>query len=326
MSMVFPWRGMSYNKPRMEPVISHHPVPVSQAVSSDGLTQKALFQLSDGNTVEAALMLFLNPGRRPRRTVCVSCQVGCPIGCPFCATGRQPIKRNLTADEMVAQVEYFENTFGASDNAIALRATRWVTNVAFMGMGEPLANFENLRQAISILGSPKGPGMGRRQIMVSTAGMAPQIVRFGKENIQAELAVSLHAADDHLRDALVPVNTRYPLQPLIESCREFIRLTGRRIYFEYALFAGINDSIADADKLVRLLGGMGCPVNLIFGNPAGLGAYQPSTLPIALDFQKRLISGGIRTMLRASRGADIEAGCGQLRSRWLSGPAPPAEL
>lgn len=307
----------------MEPVTDKCLSPLSHAVSSDGLNHKLLFQCGDGKTVEAALMLFQKPGGRPRRTVCVSCQVGCPIGCPFCATGRQPLERSLTAEEIVAQVLYFENSFRPPVVSAIPRDKRWLTNVVFMGMGEPLSNFENLQQAIGFLGSPKGLGMGRRQLMVSTAGLAPQIVRFGKENIQAELAVSLHAADDHLRDALVPVNTRYPLQSVIAACREFIRLTGRHIYFEYALFAGINDSIADADKLIQLIGGMDCPVNLIFGNQVGSGGYQPSTRAVAFDFQKRLIAGGIRTMLRASRGADIEAGCGQLRSRWLSGVGQP---
>ncbi len=189
-----------------------------------------------------------------------------------------------------------------------------------MGMGEPLANYDIVRQAIAILNSPKGMGMGFHQVTLSTSGLVPQIRRIGAENLQFQLAVSLHAADDVLRDRLVPVNRKYPLTELIRSCRDYAAKSGRNIFIEYALFENVNDSVDDAEKLVRLLDGLPCSINLIVGNPVPSSEYQPSSRDTALLFQKKLIAAGIRTMLRVSRGADIAAGCGQLRSRWLEQP------
>ena len=315
--------------------------PLAEIASSDGQTRKTLFQLDDGRTVESALMHYgksSGPGilyhpdsgkitaerktspavRQPRerRTVCVSTQVGCPVGCAFCATGRQGFERNLRPGEIVEQVLYYlrsrcDSLPGQEESPVKPS----VINVVFMGMGEPLANYDSVRQAVAILQSPQGLGLGIRQITLSTAGLVPQIRRLIADDLRLELAVSLHAADDDLRSRLVPINKKYPLSDLMEACREYSAKTGRRIFIEYAAFDGINDAPADAGSLVRLLEGLPCSVNLIVGNPGPSGEYRPAPLERVLAFQKKLIESGFRCMVRVSKGTDIEAGCGQLRSR-----------
>ncbi len=296
--------------------------PLEELVSADGQTCKVLFRLKDSNTIESTIMFFKNPGTgRERRTICISSQVGCAVGCRFCATGRQGFVRNLTTAEIIEQVLFFLHRFrGQMLTPVKGKNRAWLTNVVFMGMGEPLANYDNIRQAIAILNSPKGMGMGFHQVTLSTSGLVPQIRRIADEKLQFQLAVSLHAADDVLRDRLVPVNRKYPLAELIPACRDYAARTGRNIFIEYALFENVNDSVGDAEKLVRLLDGLPCSINLIVGNPVPSSEYQPSSRETALAFQKKLIAAGIRTMLRVSRGADIAAGCGQLRSRWLEQP------
>jgi len=203
--------------------------------------------------------------------------------------------------------------------AVASRpaARRPLTNVVFMGMGEPLANYEAVKGAIATLNSKRGLGLGARQITVSTVGLMPQIRRLAKEDVHVELAVSLHAASDRVRNVLVPVNRKYPLRRLIEACQEYLQETGRRPTFEYALFNGINDSLDQAHKLTDLLAGFDCHVNLIVGNPTPSKEFRPSVSRRVAAFQKELMDGGISNTLRQSRGADIDAGCGQLRSRRL---------
>jgi 23S rRNA (adenine2503-C2)-methyltransferase len=291
--------------------------PIKEWVSNDAQTQKVLFRLEDNNTIESTLMFFRNPSTgRERRTVCISCQVGCAVGCHFCATGQQGFVRNLSAVEIIDQVLFFSNRFSENlTEPVKGKNQKWLTNVVFMGMGEPLANYDNVRQAIAILNSPKGMGLGFHQITLSTAGLVPQMRSIAEEPLQFQLAVSLHAANDDLRNRLVPINRKYPLDQLISSCKEYTSKTNRNIFIEYALFDGVNDSLQNADELVCLLDGLKCSINLILGNPIPLSDFQPSPHETALVFQKKLISTGIRTMLRVSRGADIEAGCGQLRSR-----------
>lgn len=298
--------------------------PLEERVSADGQTRKLLFRLEDGRTIESALMFSRSSSTgRERRTVCVSSQVGCAVGCKFCATGRQGFERNLTAGEIIGQVLFFMRRFGGEAAEPAKSKGRgWLTNVVFMGMGEPLANYDNVIQAIAMLNSPKGMGLGFHQVTLSTVGLAPQIRRLAAEELQFQLAVSLHAAGDKLRNRLVPVNKKYPLGELIPACKEYAAKTDRSVFIEYALFEGINDSLNQADELVRLLDGLPCSINLIPGNATGPNDFAPSPREVALAFQKKLISSGIRTMLRVSRGADIEAGCGQLRSRWLGGNGP----
>lgn len=294
--------------------------PVDEKVSKDGQTRKVLFRLEDNKTIESAYMLYeATESSRERRTVCVSTQVGCPIRCPFCATGQQGFERNLTAGEIVEQVLYFVwLTRGVGQDGAALPpARRPLTNVVFMGMGEPLANYESLKGAIARLNSKTGLGLGARQITVSTVGLVPQIQRLAREDIRVELAVSLHGATDRVRNILVPVNRRYPLARLIPACQEYLKMTGRRPTFEYALFNGINDSLDQAQKLAELLAGFPCHVNLIVGNATPSKEFRPSVPRRVAAFRKELTDAGVSNTLRQSRGADIEAGCGQLRSRRL---------
>ncbi|MDD5289285.1 MAG: 23S rRNA (adenine(2503)-C(2))-methyltransferase RlmN, partial [Dehalococcoidales bacterium] len=293
--------------------------PLEEMVSADAQTRKILFRLEDNKTIESALMFFRNSSTgRERRTVCVSSQVGCSVGCHFCATGQQGFERNLSIGEIIHQILFFVRRFrGEMTESVNGKSRAWLTNVVFMGMGEPLANYDNVRQAIAMLNSPKGMGLGFHQVTLSTSGLVPQIRQLAGEDLQFQLAVSLHAANDELRNRLVPINRRYPLEQLISVCKEYTGKTGRNIFIEYALFDGVNDSVKDADELARLLDSLKCSINLILGNPIPSNAFQPSSHETALAFQKKLITGGIRTMLRVSRGADIEAGCGQLKSRWL---------
>lgn len=293
--------------------------PIKEWVSIDAQTRKILFRLEDNNTIESTLMFFQNSSTgRERHTVCVSSQVGCSIGCHFCATGQQGFVRNLSETEIIGQIQYFVQYFGGNITELQKGKTRsWLTHVVFMGMGEPLANYNNVRQAIAVLNSPKGMALGFHQITLSTSGLIPQIHQLAGECLQVQLAVSLHAANDELRNRLVPINRKYPLDQLISACKEYTDKTGRNIFIEYALFDGVNDSIHNADELVVLLYGLKCSINLILGNPIPSSDFKPSSRETALTFQKKLISNSIRTMLRVSRGTDIEAGCGQLRSRNL---------
>jgi 23S rRNA (adenine2503-C2)-methyltransferase len=294
--------------------------PLDERVSRDGETRKLLFQLNDGKTIESTLMFHRkSEASRERRTVCVSSQVGCAVGCYFCATGQQGFERNLRPGEIVEQILFFMHYLRANAPLEeAELSRRWITNVVFMGMGEPLANYDNVRQAVAMLNSPKGMGLGARQITLSTSGLVPQIRQLAEEDLHLELAISLHAATDEVRNRLVPINKKYPLGELIPACKEYFEKTGRRPTFEYALFDGINDSAKDAEGLIRLLMDFNCAVNLIVGNPTSCQEFRPSAPKRALAFQERLIAGGTRCMIRVSKGADIEAGCGQLRSRWLT--------
>jgi len=302
-------------------------VSVYEKVSADGQTRKVLFRLDDGRTIESSLMLYEKvSSSRERRTVCVSTQVGCPVGCPFCATGQQGFERNLRPGEIMEQVLYFMRLVSAEQlrgEVATDPARRPVTNVVFMGMGEPLANYEAVWQSIITLNSKQSLGLGVRQITVSTAGLVPQIKRLAGEDIHVELAVSLHAANDALRNKLVPLNKKYPLSQLIPACREYFKKTGRRPTFEYALFQGVNDSLGHARELANLLQGLNCQVNLIAGNPTKCKDFAPSPMKKVLAFQKYLKDSGVSSTVRVSRGVDIEAGCGQLRSRWIANSSTP---
>lgn len=294
---------------------------VQKLTSKDG-TVKALFRLADGKTVESALMLYAAGEGRARTTVCLSTQVGCAIGCAFCATGQQGFERNLTPGEMIDQALFFARYLRDSRESGGQRSSS-ITNIVFMGMGEPLANYDALWQAIKVLNSPMGLGIGARNITVSTAGLVPQIRRLSEEKLQVGLAISLNASQNALRDKLVPVNQRYPLEELLPVCRKYFEKTGRRISFEYVLFKGVNDSPEQADALVKLLTGLNCHVNLIPANRTGQGGFQPPSHRDILAFEQSIRAVGIACTLRQSRGQDINAGCGQLRSQFLpeeSGP------
>jgi 23S rRNA (adenine2503-C2)-methyltransferase len=270
--------------------------------SPDGETEKALLELRDGQSIESVLMRY-----EARQTVCVSTQAGCPIGCPFCATGLSGYVRNLTSGEIVDQVLHFARVLKPQD----LR----VSNVVFMGMGEPFLNYEAVWKAILILNDADGFGLGARHFTISTAGIVPCIRRLADEELQVGLAVSLHAADNELRDELVPLNRKYPLEALIPACRDYAARTHRRVSFEYALIDRVNDDPAQARQLASLLKGMLCHVNLIPLNPGGGSAYAPSPRARTVAFQKELKHRGTPNTLRLGRGLEIKAGCGELRSR-----------
>jgi 23S rRNA (adenine2503-C2)-methyltransferase len=296
-----------------------HSLEMIQQIKGRDGTVKALFQLTDGKTVEAALMFYdeEEAGRGDRRTVCVSTQAGCAVGCAFCATGQQGFDRNLTPGEIIDQVLYFARYLKdqAGDGG-ADKAER-VSNVVFMGMGEPLANYDALWRAIEILNDPQCLGLGARNITISTAGMVPQIRKLSDEKMQVGLAVSLHAADNALRDRLVPLNRQYPVEELIQACREYNMKTGRRLSFEYILFNRLNDSPEQARRLAALIKGIKCHVNLIPANTTGTGTFQPPPYTNVLLFENELKANHVNVTLREKRGQDIEAGCGQLKSRYL---------
>lgn len=301
---------------RLSGEIRLHNLEIEQQITGSDDTVKTLFKCTDGKTVEAALMYYSGDGGKDRRTVCISTQAGCGIGCPFCATGQQGFERNLSPGEIIDQALFYARYLLEKTGDTGNKPEH-ISNVVFMGMGEPLANYENLWQAIEMLNSPECFRLGARNITISTAGLVPQIKRLSKEKIQAGLAVSLHAADNALRNRLVPVNRKYPLEELIPVCREYSRLTGRRLSFEYILFNGVNDSIAHARALAALIYDFNCHVNLIPANKTNNKVYGPPPKRVVLAFENELKKQYINVTLRESRGQDIDAGCGQLRSRYL---------
>lgn len=267
--------------------------------SADG-TVKRLYRLSDGQLIESVLMSYADG----RRTACISSQAGCAMGCVFCATGQMGFARHLSATEIYEQAHRY-----ASD--LAARGER-LSNVVLMGMGEPLHNYDAVLTALRRLNTDLG--IGARHITVSTVGLAPAIRRFADESLQFTLAVSLHAATDETRSALMPVNRRYPLDELLAACRYYVERTRRRLTFEWALIAGRNDRPEDADRLGRLLSGLLCHVNLIPLNPTRGYDGQPTASPDADAFIAALARHGIPATVRVRRGIDIDAGCGQLKS------------
>jgi len=318
---------LSFRQKLAAQVNLHTLTPVHEAIAKDG-TVKVLFNLNDGKTVEAALMSYragqdlvaqasapVHKNKSHRYTVCLSTQVGCPIACPFCATGQQGFERNLTPGEIIDQALYLARRLQDKNNS---REGERIDNIVFMGMGEPLANYDALWQAIEMLNSPDGFGLSARSMTISTSGMLPGLKRLSNEKLQVGLAISLHAADNNLRNQLVPINKKYPLGELIPVCEDYFEKTGRRVSFEYALFNGVNDSFAQAQALADLIRGMNCHVNLIAANNVSNQDYHPSPKSKVLAFQKELKNRGINCTLRQSRGQDIDAGCGQLRSRFLS--------
>lgn len=290
-------------------------MPIATQESTTGQTRKVLFRLHDGNTIESVLMDY-----DERRTACISTQVGCGIGCLFCATGQDGLARNLSAGEIVAQILHFAREIQRSvierANVMGISAdlqVHPVSNIVLMGMGEPLANYEAAWQAIETLTDARGYNLGARRITLSTVGLVPGIRRLADEDLPINLAVSLHAPNDELRNRLVPVNQRYPLGELMAAVREYAQKTKRRVTFEYALIAGVNDAVEQGQQLAALLHGLLCHVNLIPLNPTPGITLQPSTREQVHAFRDVLVDGGIPTTVRVRRGISIEAGCGQLR-------------
>lgn len=267
-------------------------------ISRDGAVKFA-FSLADSFIIESVLI-----PEEDRNTICVSSQVGCAMGCKFCLTGSMGFSRNLTRAEIINQV-CFVRDWNLAQGGHPL------TNIVFMGMGEPLANLDNVLGAVSILTEQRGLDFSARRITVSTCGLVPQMLELG-EKTNVNLAVSLHAPDNETRSRLMPVNKRYPLDELLDACRKYPQKRRQRVMFEYTLLAGINDSCACAKQLAKKLNGIPCKINLLSMNEGGDSQYQSPDNDTILQFQKVLRDAGYTVFIRQSRGADIAAACGQL--------------
>ncbi len=283
--------------------------PIAEAASHDGHTEKALFRLRDGNQVEAVLMRY-----KRRNTACISTQAGCAMGCVFCATGLMGFLRNLTAGEIIEQVLYYARRLRQQGSRL--------TNVVMMGMGEPFHNYQATMEAIDRLNHREGLNLSARRFTVSTVGLTPMIDRFAEERRQVNLAVSLHAASDELRNQLIPINRRHPLDALLEACRRYVERTGRRVTFEWALIRDVNDGEDQAKMLARRLKGILCHVNLIPLNPTKGYPGEASPRQRAEAFRKVLEAHAIPCTIRVRRGIDIQAGCGQLATEKPASTAP----
>jgi 23S rRNA (adenine2503-C2)-methyltransferase len=276
---------------------------VNKEISRDG-TIKYLFALKDGLTIETVYI-----PEEDRRTVCVSSQVGCKFSCEFCATGTQGFTRNLTIGEMLSQVTEVRRDRQAGEP----------TNVVFMGMGEPLDNLEAVAQSVAALNSPEGFNIGGRRITVSTAGLPDQIRKLASYGLNCNLAVSLHSADDKVRTSLMPINKKFPVGEVLAACSEYPLKQGRKITFELILFDGVNDTSQDAAKLIKALHYLRSKkVNLIRFNPVRTVSLQPSPPSKVEEFKTMLENAGIDTTIRISKGWDISAACGQLKSDFLN--------
>ncbi|HVY53104.1 MAG TPA: 23S rRNA (adenine(2503)-C(2))-methyltransferase RlmN [Gammaproteobacteria bacterium] len=271
-------------------------------IAKDG-TQKWLLRLQDGNCIEAVFI-----PERTRGTLCISSQVGCILNCDFCSTGKQGFSRNLTTAEIISQlwfaVRQLSKKNGEHDHA--------VTNVVMMGMGEPLLNFDNLIPALNIMLDDNAYGLAKRRVTVSTAGVVPAMYQL-REATDVALAVSLHAPNDDLRNKIVPLNKKYPLEELMKVCREYFKDDNRRsVTMEYVMLDGVNDTPAHAKQLIQILNGVRSKVNLIPFNPFPMTPYQRSKPEVIARFQKILMDSGLNTTVRKTRGDDIDAACGQL--------------
>jgi len=315
-----------------EHAIVRLPLVIKHMVSTDG-TQKWLLRLNDGgdtdtdadindqigNSKNNSIIETVFIPEKDRGTLCISTQVGCAMGCVFCATGKLGFKRNLMVGEIVGQVrlalrELQCDSLGKSEHRV-------ITNVVIMGMGEPLLNFDGVVKAISLLRDDLAYGLSKYRITLSTVGLIPEIKKLSKVTDIA-LAISLHATTDDLRNKLIPISKKYPLADLLRACKDFYQDRRRKITFEYIMIDGVNDGSSDAKRLVKLIGGINCKVNLIPCNAdAGLSSvlsetspflYQPSPLSRINEFRDILMASGINTITRKTRGADIAAACGQL--------------
>ena len=284
-----------------------------ESVSDDGDTVKLLWSLADGALIETVLMHY-----RDRTTVCVSTQAGCAMACTFCATGQAGYERSLDCGEIVEQVMRARHRSRLASAAHSRRAPGAHPNVVFMGMGEPLANYDNTWAAIERL--HHDAGISARNLTVSTVGVIPGIRRLAREPLPVNLAVSLHAANDELRDSLVPINRRYPIAELIDACRDYFAVKGRRISFEWALIDGVNDRQQDAGELAALARDVRAHINLIPLNPTPAYDVRGTPMPRVLSFRDRLRQLGANATVRRNRGTDIDAACGQLRAAALDHP------
>jgi 23S rRNA (adenine2503-C2)-methyltransferase len=264
---------------------------------SDGTT-KYLLRLEDSHTIESVFL-----PEEERATICLSSQVGCKFGCSFCASAPFGFVRNLKASEILDEVLFIKTH----------NKNQAITNIVFMGIGEPLDNYNNVMRSIRTLNDRDAFGIGARKITISTCGIIPGIETLAKEKLQIELSVSLHSADDKMRSTLVPINRKYPLNDLMAACKDYTKQTRRIITFEYILIKGVNASEGDAFRLAGLLTGMMCKVNIISYNQIRAKGYEPPSIEGVKNFIRTLKSRGVNAMLRKSKGEDIDAGCGQLR-------------
>ena len=268
--------------------------------SKDG-TIKYLFDVLDGNAIETVLMSYHHG-----HSICVSSQIGCKMGCKFCASTGINFVRNLSSGEIVEQILAVEQDTGIK-----------ISNVVFMGIGEPLDNYENVVTAIRTINNPKGLNIGARHISISTSGIVPKIYKLAEENIQCTLSISLHATNNEKRSKMMPINNSYPIEELLQACKDYIAKTNRRISFEYALAKDNNDNLEDAKELVKLLKGMLCHVNLIPINKIENGKFDKSSNENIMRFRDYLNDHGIVATIRRELGSDIDAACGQLRRKNL---------
>lgn len=271
---------------------------ITKQESKDG-TKKYLFDVLDGNAIESVLMQY-----KHGYTICVSSQIGCKMGCKFCASTGVKFARSLEAGEIVEQLQAVERDAGVK-----------ISNVVFMGIGEPLDNFDNVLKAISLINNQKGINIGARHISISTSGIVPKIYELADKDMQCTLSISLHSASNEKRSAMMPVNNAYNIEALIKACKYYIEKTNRRISFEYALAKENNDNLDDAKELVKLLKGMLCHVNLIPINKIDNGKFSKSTNENIMKFRDYLNSHGIVATIRRELGSDIDAACGQLRKK-----------
>ncbi|MCH2405190.1 MAG: 23S rRNA (adenine(2503)-C(2))-methyltransferase RlmN [Nitrosopumilus sp.] len=278
-----------------------------RVVSDDGDTTKLLLNLTDGTPVETVLIQYPSSkiNGHPRSTICVSTQIGCAMGCVFCATGQMGFEKNIRAEEIVAQVIHFAD--------ILQQRGEHVTNLVFMGMGEPLANYDEMIRAVRILTHDRGFGIGQRNITISTIGLISGIDKLAEEDLQVGLAISLHAPNNELRKKLVPTAGPNSVEDIIEAGRRYFKKTGRRVTFEYALMKGINDSPKIATELAILLKGNGSHVNLIPINPTA-GDFKRPTQDNISEFERILSNAGVNCTVRIEKGTEISAACGQLRT------------
>jgi 23S rRNA (adenine2503-C2)-methyltransferase len=284
--------------------------------SDGGQTEKVLHRLSDRLTVESVLMHYpARAGRKGRHTLCISSQGGCAVGCPFCATGELGFERDLETAEILDQVR---------SATARLESGARITNVVFMGMGEPLLNLDRVLEAVAALNDPAKLGLGARHITVSTSGVVPGIRRLTALGPQFTLAISLHAARNALRDVLVPLNRRWPVEEVVAAARDHARATGRRISYEMTMIGGVNDTDEDADAVAELLRGDLAHVNLIPMNPVAHTPWQASPMRVIERFAARIEAAGIPVTIRRNRGVEIGAACGQLAAERAGAPPIPA--
>jgi 23S rRNA (adenine2503-C2)-methyltransferase len=294
----------------------------SEQHSKDDRTRKILLELNDGKLIESVLMLYPPLGENSARaTVCVSSQAGCALGCTFCATGQMGFDRHLSAGEIVAQVLHFARELKqVSWSAAGLPGSKsidHITNIVLMGMGEPLHNYKNVLQALRILNNAEGFNLGARHITVSTAGLVPAIRQLSQEPLQVNLAISLHAPTDELRSQTMPINRRWPLKELLAACQDYIDTTHRQVTFEYVLLSGVNDTTEHAEQLADLLAPLKqfAHVNCIPVNVTS-ASYQTPGSDAIRNFRNTLFTRNISNSVRAERGDDIAAACGQLRTNF----------